>query len=419
MSMNRSLLVCLTLGTVLPAGCRSRDASTDAPYAREVAEAVPKIEAAVGLKFKHPPKVEERSKDQVRKFLEDKFNGERPASEIAGEQSALRLLGLIPDTMQLRPFLLDLYTEQIVGYYDPEPKVLYIVKGADPAMASVTVTHELVHALQDQYINLDSIQNLHSDGDRATAAQAVIEGQAVYEQLRIATNNDLSAIPGGWEGIRESVRKTSAQMPLFSRAPLFIQETLIFPYLSGADFVKHFEETSPGKQPFTRMPASTEQVMHPRAYESSPPDDPTSVTLPSLRNATHVYDDVMGEFDVRLFLYEHLRDQAAAIRGANGWDGDRLMVVRTPKGEGIVWFTVWDTALDAGEFADLLKSTIAHRFGNQREAAISGGTEYTGTARTLRVTGGENGGRSYVLYVDVPAGASADLIDAAAVKLSQ
>lgn len=415
--MNRSLLACLTSGAIALAGCRSGDAAADSPYAREVADAVPKIEAAVGLKYKTKPKLEERSKDQVRQFLEKKFNESLPASELAGQQSELRLLGLIPDTMQLRPFLLDLLTEQIVGYYDPRTKVLYVVKGADPTVASMTVTHELVHALQDQYINLDSIQSLHGDGDRAAAAQAVVEGQAVYEQLRIATNNDLSAIPGGWDGIRETVRKNSAQMPLFSRAPLYIQETLIFPYLSGADFVKRLHDTSPGKQPFTRMPESTEQVMHPRAYESTPPDSPTTVTLPPLRNATHVYDDVFGEFGTRLFLFDHLQDQAAAVRGAGGWDGDRLMVVRTPKGEGIVWFTVWDSALDAGEFADQLKSTIPRRFGNQRERVIPGGTEFTGTARTLRVVGGEVAGRSYVLYVDVPAGASADIIDPQAVKL--
>ena len=158
--------------------------------------------------------------------------------------------------------------------------------------------------------------------------------------------------------------------------------------------------------------------MHPRAYESNPPDAPTTVTLPAPRGAVRVYDDVFGEFGARLFLFNHLRDQASAVRGGNGWDGDRLMVVRTPKGEGLIWFTVWDSALDAGEFADLLKGTITHRFGNQRERAIGGGTEYSGTARTLRVTGGELGGRSYVLYIDVPAGTSADLIDASAVRLS-
>lgn len=417
--MKRPPLCCLTLCVALVAahGCRSRDGG-DAPYAREVADAVPKIEASLGLKYKTAPRLEERDKAQVRNFLEKKFNESLPAAEIAGQQSALRILGLIPDTMQLRPFLLDLLAEQIVGYYDPGTKVLYVVKGADPAMASVTVTHELIHALQDQYVNLDSIQNLHGDGDRAAAAQAVIEGQAVYQQLRITTNNDWSVIPGGWGGIRESIRKNSAQMPMFSRAPLYIQETLVFPYLSGADFVKRLQETSPGTQPFTRMPTSTEQVMHPRAYESDPPDAPTTVTLPAPRGATRLYDDVFGEFGARLFLFNHLRDQASAVRGGNGWDGDRLMVVRTPRGEGLAWFTVWDSALDAGEFADLLKSTITHRFGNQRERAVAGGTEFSGTARTLRVAGGEVGGRSYVLYVDVPAGASADIIDPSAVRLS-
>ena len=418
--MTRSLRACLTLLAGLSiAGCRSRDgAAGDAPYAREVAETVPKIEAAVGLKYKTPPKLEARTKEQVRAFLEARFNESDPASEIAGQQRYLRILGLIPDTMQLRPFLLDLLSEQIVGYYDPKQKVLYVVNGADPAVASVTVTHELVHALQDQYVNLDSIQSLHGDGDRAGAAQAVIEGQAVYQQLRIATNNDLGAIPGGWDGIRETVRKTSAQMPLFSRAPFYIQETLVFPYLSGADFVKRFQETYPGKQPFERMPSSTEQIMHPRAYESTPPDAPTTVTLPALHGATRVYEDVFGEFGARLFVFNTLRDQGAAVRAGNGWDGDRLMVVRTPKGDGVVWFTVWDTALDAGEFADAVKSTIARRFGNQREGAVKGGTEYTGTSRTLRLVGGEIGTRSYVLYVDVPAGASSDLIDVNAVRLS-
>ena len=56
--------------------------------------------------------------------------------------------------------MLELLTEQVVGYYDPATKVLYVVDGAEPAMVNVTVTHELVHALQDQYLNLDSIQKI-------------------------------------------------------------------------------------------------------------------------------------------------------------------------------------------------------------------------------------------------------------------
>ena len=63
--------------------------------------------------------------------------------------------------------------------------MLFVVKGADEKTVSITITHELVPALQDQYVNLDSIQKATSDNDRLSAAQAVIEGQAQFEQLSI------------------------------------------------------------------------------------------------------------------------------------------------------------------------------------------------------------------------------------------
>jgi hypothetical protein len=40
-------------------------------------------------------------------------------------------LGLIPDTLELRPLLLDLYTEQVMGYYDPRSTTLYVLREAD------------------------------------------------------------------------------------------------------------------------------------------------------------------------------------------------------------------------------------------------------------------------------------------------
>ena len=39
----------------LAAGCRTDRSSGQGPYAREVAEAIPRIEQATGLRFKSPP----------------------------------------------------------------------------------------------------------------------------------------------------------------------------------------------------------------------------------------------------------------------------------------------------------------------------------------------------------------------------
>jgi hypothetical protein len=418
-------LFSLGLGTL---GACSRDggngskpvAKNDGPYAREVGEAVPRIEKAVGLPFKTPPKVERKSKAEVRSFLLQKFNESMPAAEISGIERTYRRFGLISDTLQLRPFMLELLTEQVVGYYDPATKVLYVVDGADPAMVNVTVTHELVHALQDQYLNLDSIQRISGDNDRQVAAQAVIEGQATFEQVQamLGSSNLAAALPGGWDRVRDMIREGQSQMPVFSSAPMIIQETLIFPYLSGAEFMRHFEEVRPGKVPFGEMPLSTEQILHTPAYFDSP-DPPTVVTLPELGGgAKSVYSNNLGEFETRLFLFQHLQDQNAAIRGAAGWDGDRFVLFDTKGGDGIAWVTVWDSRIDAGEFFDVVDTSILKRFRNAKpRAASSEARTYDVGGRTIQVTTTEVGGRPVVMYVDVPVGAPTDAIDLTKVTL--
>jgi hypothetical protein len=420
-------LVGAVLGAGILAAC-SRDggkadvASNAGPYAKEVADAVPKIEQAVGLKFKTPPKVERRSKDEVRNFLMQKFNESMPAAELSGVERTYRRLGLIADTLQLRPFMLELLTEQVMGYYDPTAKVLYVVDGAKPEAVGVTVMHELVHALQDQYLNLDSIQKISGDNDRQVAAQAIIEGQATFEQVKamLGTNNLAATLPGGWDRIRDMIRDNQSGMGVFSSAPMIIQETLIFPYLSGAEFMRRFDETYPGKVPFDSMPVSTEQILHAGSYFESF-DPPTRVTLPEPGGAARaVYSNNLGEFETRLFLFQHLQDQNAAIRGAAGWDGDRYVLFDTKGGEGIAWLTVWDSKIDAGEFYDLIDTVILKRFRNAKPRSADGASRvYEAAGRKVQVTTAEIGGRAVVLYVDVPAGAPLDVIDLSRVTLGK
>jgi hypothetical protein len=405
---------------LLAAGC-SRDGGAGSnatanagPYAKEVGEAVPRIEKAIGLPFKTPPKVERRSKDEVRNFLTQKFNESMPAAEIAGIERTYRRFGLISDSMQLRPFMLELLTEQVVGYYDPATKVLYVVDGAEPTTLNVTISHELVHALQDQYLNLDSLQKVTGDNDRQVAAQATIEGQATFEQVQamLGSSNLAAALPGGWDRVRDMIREGQSSMPVFSSAPMIIQETLIFPYLSGAEFMRRFEETNPGKVPFDSMPVSTEQILHGPAYFENR-DVPTRITLPELAGgARSVYQNNLGEFETRLFLFQHLQDQNASIRGAAGWDGDRYVLFETRGGDGIAWVTTWDSKIDAGEFFDIIDTLILKRYrGAKPTAATSESRTYAVSGRTLQVTTTEVGGHPVVLYVDVPTGAPTNVVD--------
>ena len=132
--------------------------------------------------------------------------------------------------------------------FSPDQRFLYVIDGAKPDEVGFVVEHELVHALQDQYISLDSVQKIRDDNDRLSAAQSVFEGQAVYEQISIMLggSNIAMNLPGGWDRIREMIRENQASMPIFAAAPKVIQETLIFPYLSGAEFYRNYKERKPG-----------------------------------------------------------------------------------------------------------------------------------------------------------------------------
>jgi hypothetical protein len=419
--VHRTVVFVAAASVALVSACESQKPKYEGPYASQVAEAVPMIEKAVGLKFKTPPRVETRSKDQVRQYIIKQVSDSQAVHNLAGQEAAYKRLGLIPDTLKLQPFLESLLVEQIVGFYDPHTKILYIVDGSPKDLVATIVTHELVHALQDQYISLDSVQKSNSDNDRQSAAQSVFEGQAVYEQISIMLGGTNIAInlPGGWDRIRDMIRESQSSMPIFAAAPRVIQETLIFPYLSGAEFYRNYKERKPGSMIYKDMPVSTEQIIHPNAYFLTR-DNPTRITLGTLSNATDVYENDLGEFETRLFLFQHLQDQNDAIRGASGWDGDRYAVVNTPQGPGIVWLTVWDSPVEAGEFYDIAGRAIEKRFSTK---PATGGTnlpkKYSASGRALQLSTVEIGGRPVVIYEDLPAGANLNVVNAAQVKLVQ
>jgi len=403
--------------TLLVTACGGQERRIDGPYAKVAGEAIPRIEEVTGLKFKTDPKIEARSRDDVRAFLEKRFREDLPDEEIAGSGAAYRRLGLIPDTLDLRAFMLDLLTEQVVGYYDPETKVLYVVEEAPPEQASIIIAHELVHALQDQYMSLDSLQLLRGDNDRQIAAHAVVEGQATIVQIQsmLGGADIATALPGGWDRVRDMIRESSSQMPVFATAPRIIQETLIFPYLSGAEFMRTFQQLRPGEAPYGDLPRSTEQIIHSRAYFSER-DAPTRVTLPSPRIGRNRYQNNLGEFETRIFLYEHVKEQSAAVRGAAGWDGDRYTVIDTPRGDAFAWVTVWDSPVEAAEFTEVLDRAIGRRFDGERMREVGGGKRYEVNDREVSWWGGDVGGRAVVIYTDAPSGVG-ELLAPGRVKL--
>jgi hypothetical protein len=307
------------------------------------------VERATGLAFKERPRVAVRSRSQVRAYLIRKLDEQLPPPKLRGLETTYKLFGLLPDTLQLRSLLVDLYTEQVAGYYDPDSTTLFAVADADPSQLRLVLAHEMIHALQGQYIQLDSILHDTSNNDRLTAAQAVLEGQATLASIDVlASGQNLTANPEFWELYREQVRQQQSSMPVFAKAPLIVREALIFPYLAGAEFM-HWWKNSPLRDtvPYgPRMPVSTEQVLFPERYSRG--DEPVAVTFSADSDA--LYEDVLGENEIRILMTHLTGRQEVRVPGPLGWAGDRYRVVSTESGPALVWYLAWDDKRSAERF---------------------------------------------------------------------
>jgi hypothetical protein len=287
----------------------------------------------------------------VREYLLAKLDEELPPARMRGLETAYRLFGLLPDTLGLHRLLLDLYTEQVAGYYDPDSAMLFGVAGADRAQLRLVLAHEMVHALQGQYLPLDSILKSTASNDRLTAAQGILEGQATLASIEVlAPGRGMTRTPQFWDLYRDQVRQQQSAMPIFARAPLVVREALIFPYLDGAQFM-HWWETDGPKDTLPygpRMPVSTEQILHPDRYARG--DAPVPLAFARDSGAGVVHEDALGENEIRVLL--------AALAGSDdvqtvmpiGWGGDRYRIYDTPAGPALVWYVAWDDQRSADRF---------------------------------------------------------------------
>lgn len=414
--MTRILGVLLAVMLAGPA-CRGRErlAQEDgaAPALQAAADSlVPRLEVLSGLEARAPIRVAVQSRDAVRAYVEDELEEDLPPDELEWIRATYVAFGLIPDTLDLRRLLLDLYTEQVVGYYDPETERLYVVEGVAGEELRPVMVHELVHALQDQHADLDSLIARERGNDRRSAAQAAVEGHATLVMFawlveeRAGGAVDGTRLPDMSAQLEPLLEAQNEQFPVFRSAPRIIRQTLLFPYVRGAAFVQALWREAPragGGRPAPLgdlLPVSTEQVLHPRERFLADRDEPTELALaPAGAGGWSVrYENTLGELEASILLDEHLGPGAGRI--AAGWDGDRYALLESPSGERVlVWYSVWDDAGAADAFAGAYRRILGSR------------PERTGRVERLEVEG-----RPAVRVVDAPAGVEPGAVAVPAVE---
>lgn len=355
--------------------------SQDEELASRVAELLPALAERAGLELIRPVRVEWRSREELERYIQTQLDLELPPDRATAIVDAYGHLGLVDPDLDLRALLLELYLEQVAGFYDPDSLALWVMADQPSEDVQTVLLHELVHAVQDQAISLDAITHDSLSSDRRTAAQAALEGHAtlvmleeMFERLQ-GRPVDLSELPDVRQMIQPALEATRTQYPTLARAPRVLQEGLLFPYVDGAGFVLDLWNMQEGRPlPFgDLLPVSTEQVLHPDRLVRADRDNPSLVaaTGPEPR-----YEDELGEVGVRVLLREHLGAGTETL--ATGWDGDRYWLYPgEEEGDSALrWVIVFDDASSRDGLANRLRTSIWVR----HNGVVLTSTEVDGTA---------------------------------------
>ena len=366
------------------------------------------------LPVRRPVKSGAESRADIERMLIRNLDKQTTPADMRATELALRKFGLVGSTFQYRPFIIKLLTEQVAGYYDTRAQQFYLADWLDLEGQKPVMSHELAHALQDQHFNLRRFEKWpKGDSDAELAAHALIEGDATLAMTFYMVRNPLVAL-----AFRRSLGAGGISTEQYDQAPRAIRESLIFPYLNGAEWATQLYKRGGWKTitaAYARLPLSTEQILHPDKYFSY--KRPVKMVLPDvagLLNASsqqtaissqpkrrgagrppassaragrqarkrspasprphqvfawrRIDSDVNGEWSYYLLLDQFLNSATESKRAAAGWGGDRYDVYEGPGGQVfLAQLTAWDTENDAREFYDAYIKRTRQRYADEKE----------------------------------------------------
>ena len=241
-----------------------------------------------GLKFKEPVSMKSKNKKELESFLVGELEKEMPDEEARRTKLALEVFGLVPPGFDLKKTLTSLLTEQIGGFYNPKDKSLYLIEEnkhksfwerlagskRDDSEDMLVISHEMTHALQDQYFDIQNMEKgVKENDDRLLAFQALLEGDATLSMMdyqfrpKTFSREDIPSLKASF-GVMSFLMPFSGGKE-YANAPLILKKTLIFPYVEGLFFcltVKDEKGFEAIDAMYSALPQSTEQILHPEKY---------------------------------------------------------------------------------------------------------------------------------------------------------
>jgi hypothetical protein len=332
------------------AGGAATGGTTNAEFAAAADEVLLQMSEITGLKLLTPLKKSLRSRDQIRAYVINEMKEDKDQAERYAGQRSAEAFGLLPKGFDLDNFMIDLLTEQIAGLYDPKTHEFYVADWIPASDQKMVMAHELTHALQDQHFKIDNwVKAARPNDDAELARESVLEGSAMaamVDYLLAGTGRSLQDLPDIDPSMLVGDMEST---PMLKKAPPFLRDALVFPYLDGLNFSaavvrpKGWDALS---GVFAKPPISTQQIMHPAMYFSF--RIPPKADLPSLdkdlgSDWVRLEDNLMGEFGWKEVLKQFVGEERATPLAA-AWSSDRYILFEQKKTKKLVLVARLDLA---------------------------------------------------------------------------
>src|SRR5690348_1403280 len=242
---------------------------TSPAFLQAADEVLANMSKLIDLPIKDPLKKSIRSKDQIRAFIEQQDKEDKDQAQKYADDKTMEAFGLIPKGFPIDSFMEDVLTDQIAGLYDPKAKEFYIADWIPVDEQRAVMSHELTHALEDQSFHIDPwIKAARPNDDAELAREAVSEGSALAamvdytlreQQVSVRDLPDVALL------IRSGAVEEMDKDPNLAKAPGYIRDELLFPYLAGTSFSQQFLKAHDGWKDlnllFKDPPVSTQQIL--------------------------------------------------------------------------------------------------------------------------------------------------------------
>ncbi len=385
-----------------------------------------------GLPIKHEVKHKLTSRDEVQKFIEKRMKEDPDAKRMEESEFVMKKFGLLPEGFNLRKFMVSMLREQVAGYYDTKTKTMNLLDWLPPDVQKPVMAHELTHALQDQFVDLDkweeggkpegkklSLPEQLSLDEVRVARQSVTEGQAmlVLIDYSLAPMGRTSADAPDAVKVMEDQMMDSTGSPIFNSAPLYIKRAMMFAYREGTEFERQVLVSQGQQNAFTGTlqapPQDTREVMQPKSYLAG--EHVPLLSVPDYDKILgHGWEQVdfgaLGQFDVNV-LMELYADAETSAGLTPAWRGGYYYAAHkkgTPPGNvAFIYVSRWSDEDSAADFAKLFAGSWKERYKSLR-TDTSTGTQDKNVFRKETETGPVSVERSGTVVVAIESFAKED-----------